>query len=67
MGTKEKQEGREGCGPEGTSDNRGEDGSEVPLFVLAANWRKRRQNNCRPRDSAWQKNKERLGYKCRGA
>jgi hypothetical protein len=43
MGTKEKQEGRGGCGPEGTSNNRGEGGSEVPLFVLAANWRKRRQ------------------------
>ena len=42
MGTKEKQEGRGGCGLEGTSDNRVKGGREVPFFVLAANWRKKR-------------------------
>ncbi len=37
------------------------------FLVLAANRRKKRQKVCRPRDSAWQKNEERLGKKCRGA
>jgi hypothetical protein len=32
MGTKEKQEGRGGCGLEATSDNRGEVGREVPFL-----------------------------------
>ncbi len=52
MGTKEKREGRGGCGLEGTSDNRVEGGQEVPFFVLAANWRKKRPKICRPRDRA---------------
>ncbi len=52
MGTKEKQEGRGGCGLEDTSDNRVEGGCEVPFFVLAENWRKKRPKICRPRDSA---------------
>ncbi len=33
MGTKEKQEGRGGCGLEGTSDNRVKGGREVPFFL----------------------------------
>ena len=61
MGTKEKQEGRGGCEPEGTSDNRGEGGSEVPLFVLAANWRKRRQKFVVHATVPGKKNEERLG------
>ena len=68
MGTKEKQEGRGGCGLAATSDNRSEGGREVPFFVLAANCRKKRQKTfCRPRDSVWPKNEARLGWKCRGA
>ena len=66
MGTKETQEGRGGCEPEGTSDNRGEGGSEVPLFVLAANWRKSRQKMFRPRDSAWQKKRRKVRIEMQG-
>ncbi len=38
IGTKEKQEGRGGCGLEGTSDNRVDGGRKVPFFVLTAIW-----------------------------
>jgi hypothetical protein len=67
IGTVVKQEGRGVCGQEGTSHYRGEGEREVPFLVLAANRRNKRQKVCRPRDSAWHKNEERLGKKCRGA